>query len=322
MDRPDTWVLTDGRAGNRVAALGLAEALGRDVRGIEIALARPWRWLPPRAWPPGVLGVTRPVVGDLAPPYPSLIISCGRKAVGPALELKRRAKGATVAVHIQNPRVGPGRFDLIAAPAHDRLSGPEVEVTIGSVHGLTRAKLDAAAEAWRDRLAFLPSPRVAVLIGGSNAAYRLDAAEGRRIGALVARVAEETGAGLMITASRRTDPSAEAALRAALSGPNVAFWDGEGDNPYRGYLGLADHVLVTGDSVNMVSEAVATRRPTQVIALPVAGRSAKFERFHVAMRDAGATRPFEGTLETWAVTPPDDTERVAARVRALLENRV
>lgn len=316
--QPDIWVLTDGRAGNRVAALGLAETLGGQVTSIEIDLSAPWRWLPPSLWLPGMLGVFKAGRKALAPPYPRLVISCGRKAVGPALEIKRRSKGRTVAVHIQDPKVRASRFDLIAAPAHDRLSGPNVEVTIGSVHGLTREKLDVAADAWRDRLAHLPTPRIAILIGGSNKAYRLDEDEGRRIAALLMTVTRETGAGLMITTSRRTDPAAEAVLRATVSGPSVAFWDGVGENPFRGYLGLADRVLVTGDSVNMVSEAAATQRPVQVIALPAAGRAAKFERFHAAMRAAGVTRPFEGRLETWDFQPLEDTARVAARVRALL----
>lgn len=318
MDRPDIWVLTDGRAGNRVAALGLAEAIGGDVTAIDVALSAPWRWLPPILWPSRVLGVTEPAKEALAPPYPRLLISCGRKSVGPALEIKRRSQGRTIAVHIQDPKVRPSLFDLVAAPAHDRLTGSNVEVTVGSVHGLTRATLDAEADAWRERLAHLPSPRIAVLIGGSNKAYRLDEAEGRRIGELLASLMNQTGAGLMVTVSRRTDPAAEAALRAALTGPSTAFWDGTGDNPFRAYLGLAERVLVTGDSVNMVSEAAATRCPVQVIALPVHGRAAKFERFHDAMRAAGVTRPFEGRLETWDFQPLDDTDRVAARVKDLL----
>ncbi|MBT5646243.1 MAG: hypothetical protein HOJ41_00140, partial [Rhodospirillaceae bacterium] len=90
------------------------------------------------------------------------------------------------------------------------------------------------------------------------------------------------------------------------------FWDGSGDNPYFGLLGLADAIVVTADSVSMVSEACATGKPVHVIELD--GGSAKFARFHEALRRAGITRPFNGTLESWTYDAPDDTARVAAEI--------
>ncbi|HAJ19421.1 MAG TPA: hypothetical protein DCL95_05060, partial [Rhodospirillaceae bacterium] len=105
------------------------------------------------------------------------------------------------------------------------------------------------------RLSHLPTPRIAVLIGGSSSAYRLDAATGTRIAQELASLAHSTGAGLMVTTSRRADPTAAAAIRAALEDAPAEIWSGDGENPYFAYLGLADRIIVTGDSVNMVSEA-------------------------------------------------------------------
>lgn len=315
------WVLTDGRAGNLSSALGLAEAVGLEIVEKTVVLAKPWVWLPPRFWPPGILGIDTSASSLIEPPWPDLVISCGRRSIGPALEVKRRSGGHCLAVHIQHPRMNPARFDLVAAPAHDGLNGPNVEVTAGAVHRVTREMLDNAADFWRDRLSHLPHPRVAVSIGGSNAAYRLDGDTGAVIGAQLATLVKETGVGIMLTCSRRTGTAAEKAIRTALAGTASHIWDGEGENPYYGYLGLADRVIVTGDSVNMVSEAAATGKPVQVIHLPVSGRAGKFERFHRAMEEVGATRRFSGELKDWDFTPSNDTQRVAARVRALLQDR-
>ena len=314
------WVMTDGRAGNLSSARGLAEVLGLPFAIKTIRLRRPWVWLPPSLSPPGVLGAELADGSNLAPPWPDLIITCGRRAIGPALEIKRRSHGRTKCVHIQHPRMNPAKFDLVAVPAHDRLTGDNVEVTTGSVHGLTRTRLNAEADIWRDRLSHLPTPRVAVLIGGSNSAYRLDAETGREIGTMLRDMAKATGAGLMVTASRRTDPDAFKAIREALADVPCEIWSGAGDNPYFGYLGLADRVIVTGDSVNMVSEAAATERPVSIIRLPVSGRADKFDRFHRAMEEAGAARPFDGTLADWDHRPLTDTARVAERVRGLLSD--
>src|SRR3546814_17854854 len=94
--------------------------------------------------------------------------------------------------------------------------------------------------------------------------------------------------------------------------------DGSVENPYFGILGLADHVIVTGDSVNMVSAAASTGKPVHVVHLPnrpLRGRSAKFTRFHAALVEAGIARPFAGTLEAWRYEPLDSAHRPAHPIR-------
>jgi mitochondrial fission protein ELM1 len=49
------------------------------------------------------------------------------------------------------------------------------------------------------------------------------------------------------------------------------------------------------------------------------GRSTRLARFHALMRERGATRPFEGHLESWTYAPINDTEMVAARIREALD---
>ena len=85
-------------------------------------------------------------------------------------------------------------------------------------------------------------------------------------------------------------------------------------------LGLADAVIVTADSVNMVSEAAATGKPVHVVTLE--GGSAKFARFHRAMEEAGITRPFRGAIESWGYRPPDEAARAAAVIRDRLARRL
>jgi mitochondrial fission protein ELM1 len=128
---------------------------------------------------------------------------------------------------------------------------------------------------------------------------------------------QRSGAGLAITVSRRTSPAATVALRERLRALPAVLWDGSGANPYFGYLGLADALVVTCDSVSMTSEAASTGKPVYVFDLP--GRSRKFEAFHESLRARGVTRRFAGTLETWSYDPPRDTERVAAEVRRRLQ---
>ena len=109
----------------------------------------------------------------------------------------------------------------------------------------------------------------------------------------------------------------EATLRERLAGHSAEIWNGAGDNPYFGYLGLADAIVVTGDSVSMVSEACATGKPVYVFDLE--GGSEKFRRFHDNLRERGFTRPFTGSLEIWDYTPLRDTELVADEIRRRID---
>ena len=105
-------------------------------------------------------------------------------------------------------------------------------------------------------------------------------------------------------------------MRERLAGLPGSIWDGAGENPYYAYLAVADALLVTANSVSMVSEAAATGKPVHIIGLD--GGDAKFARFHETMRQAGITRPFTGQLECWSYTPPDDTARAGAALRELV----
>ena len=85
---------------------------------------------------------------------------------------------------------------------------------------------------------------------------------------------------------------ARAALAAALAPAGAWVWDGTGENPYFGLLALADAIVVTEDSVSMVSEAVATSAP--VLLAPLPGRSRRIARFTGALIAEGRVRPFRG----------------------------
>ena len=124
---------------------------------------------------------------------------------------------------------------------------------------------------------------------------------------------------LLVTTSRRTGKDQTRALTEALASDRTTVWDSTGDNPYPGWLGLADAIIVTGDSVNMVTEACAAGKPVYVVDLP--GGSAKFRAFHEMMLDGGHVRRFDGSLDDWTPAPLDDTAGVAETIRAKLIER-
>ncbi len=156
---------------------------------------------------------------------------------------------------------------------------------------------------------------VAVLLGGNNGRYRFDAAVAHGLAAQLAAVIRQ-GAGVAITPSRRTAPAVVRILRDALAPLGAWIWDGTGENPYFGMLGLADAVVVTADSVSMVSEAVATSVPVYLVRLP--GKSARIGAFMDMMAADGRVRDFAGRLDLWDTAPMDDTPAAGAALRRLM----
>ena len=304
-----SWVISEPYAGLQAQALGLAEAAGLSPELRVLQSRAPWRYLPAAAWPAPLAAVPEAV----PPPLPALVIGCGGVAAAVGAALRRRGPAA---VQVQHPRMAPGRFDLIVVNRHDELTGPNVVVTRTALHRVTPARLAAALEAWHDAFAHLPRPLVAVLIGGSNGRLRLNRAVATGLASDLVQMMRRDGIGLVLTGSRRTDPAAAQILRDILSPLGAWIWDGVGHNPYFGMLALADAILVTSDSVSMISEAVATKAPVMVAALP--GRSRRNSLFLEPLLAEGRIRRFVGRLETWPVAPLNDTPEAAAELRRRL----
>jgi uncharacterized protein len=305
-------------AGLRNQALGLAEAAGLAVDLRPILLRGLWAKASPILWPAmemlsGCDARAAALPQIVAPPLPRVVIGAG--GAGARITAALRAPDVA-AVAIQHPRMAARKFDLIFAGRHDGIAGPNVIVTRTALHRVTAERLAAERARWAPVFAGLPRPLVAVLVGGSNGRYTLDAGVGAALAGQLAAMMQADRVGVMVTPSRRTEPAVVASLGAALAPHGGHVWDGTGENPYFGMLALADAIVATADSVSMVSEAVATAAPVLIARLP--GRSARIGAFMDALVRDGRVRDFRGRFETWNTAPLDDTAWAGAELRRRL----
>jgi len=300
-------ILSEPLAGLQAQALGLAEAAGLEAEIVALHPRAPWRWISARLWPAPLRAV------DVPDPANDVLLSAGGTAGVVADALRRPGRRL---VQIQHPRFDPSRFDVIVVNRHDGLTGPNVVVTRTALHRATPERLAQEAAKWAPRLAHLPRPLVAVLVGGSNGRFRLDHNVARHLGRQLAGMMRQDRVGLALTPSRRTSPEVRLELTEAVAPLGGWVWDMQGENPYFGLLGLADAIIVTEDSVSMVSEAVATGAPVLLAALP--GRSRRIRLFNELLIRDGRVRPFNGRLEVWPVQPLYDTQAAGQDVRRRL----
>lgn len=312
--RAECWAITDASAGNQRQALALAERMGLPVRHLLLEPRVPWSWLAPRFALGGRLALPADQRGQFAPPWPQLAIGCGRAAALFTRMLRRLSRGQCHSVQILDPRIDPAHWDTVIAPRHDQLAGSNVLVPLGSlnpVDGDWLADGRDACPAFEE----LPQPRVGVLLGGPRKQLALDADYAHMLATqLLARHAREGGS-LLVLASRRTSPALIEVFRDALKGVPALLWAGrdDGRNPYPGVLGWADRLIVTPDSVNMLSEACAVGCPVQTFVntpLP-----AKIERFHQALRSAGLLQDIDDVDMARRAPPLRETDAIASALR-------
>jgi mitochondrial fission protein ELM1 len=310
------WAVTEGAAGMENQALGLAERLALPVATKRVSLAAPWRWFAPRL-PVSPFGHESPGSSPLTPPWPRLVIGCGRQSIPFVLAIKRASGGRTIVVQTQHPRIDPAKFDLVIPPEHDGLTGPNVFPILGSPNRITPASLSQARAHFAPLFEPLRAPRLTVLIGGRSSAYRFDADDADALATALKKLSHEFG--LIVLPSRRTGENNTVRIAQALEGTGAYLWRNVGENPYQGALAWADSFLVTADSVNMACEAAATGKPVHIF--PLQGGSAKFRKFHDSLTQKGIARPFTGEIEQWRYPPLDETGRAAMRVQQLLDLR-
>jgi mitochondrial fission protein ELM1 len=295
-------VLTDDRPGNLAQALGVAEALGEPFSTLDVRYNR-WGRLHNVLRSSSRRGLTRPCRKRLAPPWPRLVIGAGRRTA-PLSRWFKRKFGCRL-VHVMDPG-WPGRddFDLIAAPLHDDLPDqPNVIHTLGSCHRASPEMLAREAARWAPQFQNLPRPWLLLSVGGTTKDRFFDAAMAEELMDGATSLARNMGATILATTSRRTEAEVEAVLKARLTPPHhLHCWRAGAENPYLGMLGLADAVVVTGDSMNMCSEACANGGPVYIYA-PPGMVNAKHTRLHELLYEQGFARPLGDCVSPADMSP-------------------
>jgi len=281
---PATWLMMGHKAGDNNQLLALAEALGWPYE-IKRLVYRRTEIVTNLFAGPTLAGLVKARSSPLAPPWPELIISAGRRNEPLVRWIQARAmadepdRPPPRLVHVGRPWALHECFDLIVTTPQYRLpEKPNILHNEAPMHRVRRERLEAAAAAWRPRLAHLPEPHIAVIIGGNAGPYVLDRENAALLAHHASAMAREQGGSLLVTTSARTPKKAIDAFAATLGQeggqegaqardvPHHLYrWrPDDPDNPYFAFLALADRHIVTADSMSMLIEACVTGRPVHL----------------------------------------------------------
>src|SRR5690606_39257561 len=207
----------------------------------------------------------------LTPPWPDLVLACGRRSAPIARWIRRRSDEATRLVHLGRPQAPLDAFDLVVTtpqyglPGRDNVLHNVLPLGTMAADGSERARA-----VWAPRFASLPRPWIVLLVGGNASSSRLDAATAREVRGRAEALARARGGSLLVATSPRTPPAAAAAVLAHSDVPGLGYrWRADDpENPYPLFLQCAAELVVTGDSASMLADACASGRPVHYLPLP------------------------------------------------------
>ena len=270
--RLQVCVLSDGRPGHYNQSRGVLEAL-RRVRELDaewvgvdlrVGLVRELlRWRLNRDPPPATVGLLRRLcrLGDL-PASCDLIVSAGGRSSFANAWL-------AAAWRVPNLYVGslrglsPRRFSLVLTlePIAGAASNLVVPIPPSPVD---ERRVERSGAVLRTRLAIEQQRCWILLLGGPGAGYGYARDDWLALGRLASALAARHGIRWLLVSSRRTPQAGCELVRGQLSAQAVAAacWYADGDRyDAEAWLGAAQRVFVTEDSMTMITEAIYARRP-------------------------------------------------------------
>ena len=263
---PRVWVIDAYRAGERGQLRALADALGWGYT-VKTLRYRKYEISTNIFRGSDLRGIERAGSDPLDPPWPELVLSMGMRNEPVARWIRAQSGGHTRLVFLGRLWSDPAEFDLvITTPQYPVRDRPNVLRNTLPLHPVSPERLQAAAARWGPRLAHLPQPRIAVNIGGTSGPYAFGPRAATRLVRDATGLATARAGSLLVTSSARTPAPAMATFAAQQEVPvHLHRWQRDDpDNPYLGFLALADEVIVTADSISMLAEAHATGKPVHM----------------------------------------------------------
>ena len=311
MNKLKGLLLTEGLHGMISQVEGLAKALDLDYFHEKVELNSPWNLVPPSLTPKKKFIFKNQINKEY-----DVIISSKRKSVIPSIVLKKNSNKKIVNIHIQNPKVSLENFDIVVAPDHDSLDGPNVLISKGAIHYLTLDEIEKAKDYLVSKIE-KQKEVVTLILGGPTKYYNYDNESMIQIFSKINKQILEKNMQLIIIPSNRT-PEKIIQFAKEYFNKNRLIIDNVDKQAYLSSLALAKYIIVTCDSSSMISEAALTGKPVYVAMFPEMRSDKRFQKFRNLLENMKIIRKLEEDLDTWSYEKLDETNRIAKQIKEKL----
>ena len=301
-------LLTEGMHGMISQVEGLAKALDIEFIHQKVELNSFWKLIPPNLTPVSKLVFKKIDTLDF-----DIIISCGRKSVIPSIYLKKSSKKKIFNIHIQDPKVSLGNFDLVIAPEHDNLIGKNVITSKGAIHYLTLDEIKNNHNYLADKLN-KNHEYLLLVLGGPNKYYDYEDQNLINIFSIIKKILNKNNLQAIVIPSMRT-PKKTINLANEHLGPENLVINNVDKKAYLSGLSLAKYIVVTCDSTSMISEAALTGKPIYIADIPAKRKDERFKKFRNLFSELKITKNLNEKLEIWSYKSLNETTRIAEKIK-------
>ena len=301
-------LLTEGMHGMISQVEGLAKALDIEFIHQKVELNSFWKLIPPKLTPVSKLVFKKIDISDF-----DIIISCGRKSVIPSVYLKKSSKKKIFNIHIQDPKVSLGNFDLVIAPEHDNLRGKNVITSKGAIHYLTLDEIKNNHNYLADKLN-KNHEYLLLVLGGPNKYYNYEDKNLINIFDIIKKILNNNNLKAIVIPSMRTPKKIINLANEHLGSENLVI-NNVDKKAYLSGLSLAKYIVVTCDSTSMISEAALTGKPIYIADIPVKRKDERFKKFRDLFSELNITKNLNDKLEIWTYKSLNETTRIAKEIK-------
>ena len=315
------WIVTDGTTGMLKQSIAVAKSLNIEPAILHTHPTPILRLFPTLAKIPTWRLTMGRSPSWIRGPYPDYIISCGRRMAGLSIGLRRISKGRSKTIHIQDPGISPDFFDVLVVPSHDKIAAFEknfsnLVISTGSLSWLIKKQILARKSDIIERFGPLDTPQIIVMLGGNNKRYSVSTSIVEKLAHEIFNYARLKNARLIIIPSRRTPRKARMIFEKLDIDKKHTFWDGKHENPYPDIFSIADEIIVTSDSVNMITEACVVGKP--VFVAHWGEERGRLNKFHKIMYEGGFTRPLSQAGDKFNPKILNQMPQIAKKIIAIL----
>ena len=305
-------LLTEGMHGMISQVEGLAKALELEFIHEKIELNNFWKLIPPKITPVKSFVFKN----DINEKF-NIVISCGRKSVIPSIYLKNKFKNKIMNIHIQDPKVSFKNFDYIVVPEHDGLDGKNVLKSKGAIHYLRNEELNENINYLKPQIN--KEKIVSLIVGGPNKYYDYNDYIIQEIFLKISKNFLKEGYQLIFIPSMRTPKKVIDLAKNYFDNDQIIITNVD-KKAYLSSLKLSDHIVVTCDSISMISEAAMTGKPIYVAQMTPNRKNYRFKKFFRLFKSLNIIKDLDYSLEKWNYDKLNETDRISRYIKEQIKN--
>ena len=165
-------------------------------------------------------------------------------------------------IHIQNPKISSKNFDILVVPEHDNINGENIILSKGSLHQIKKENLIYFHKQIKSKPLKNLKKHIVILIGGNTKNQKVSQISSILLSSEIKRIQDLFKCETVICTSRRTPEFLLKDIKKAkIPKCTIVEPNNQKENLYPGIMFNSNFVLVTSDSINMISEAIGSGKP-------------------------------------------------------------